>query len=299
MGCLRRGIGLWMLVGRWVGMRHSRVVVLCPSNVVTGGPEALHQLVDSVNRQGGDAAILYTPRKAQVPEQYRDYLIRIVARASDDDLLVVPEIWPDMVADFPNSIMWWLSVDFSPPQSLDAKPLHHVTQSAYAKDFLAGRGIQSLMLTDYVHPAFKNRGGPRRHAVAVNPAKGKHWIQRFREVAPDIEVVELKGFDRDELVDVLNEVSVFVDFGHHPGRDRLPREAAMCGCTVFINNVGAGRFFEDYMVDDWFRFSTDDLPGLAGKVRAMFGEVDTQPLFVEQVAGQRTRFDFEVRELLW
>ena len=278
-------------------MPRNRIVVLCPSNVVTGGPEALHQLVDSVNRQGGDAAIMYVPSKMSVPAQYAGYEVRVARQVPDDALVVIPEIWPEKVGQFANTVLWWLSVDFSKPESLLAVPGRHMVQSAYARDFLAGHGIQAQMLTDYVHPVFTDMGLERRKAVAVNPAKGAEWIDKFNARFPDIELVRLQGLTRDQLARTLNEVEVFVDFGHHPGRDRLPREAAACGCTVFVNGVGAGRFVEDYFVDAWFRFSTDDLGSLAGKVRAMFGERDTQPLFVQQVAKQRELFDAQVRGL--
>ena len=32
---------------------------------------------------------------------------------------------------------------------------------------------------------------------------------------------------------------LYVDFGHHPGRDRLPREAALAGCCVITGRKGA------------------------------------------------------------
>ena len=39
----------------------SNIYVLCPGNVVTGGPELLHQLVDTLNCNGKNASIVYYP----------------------------------------------------------------------------------------------------------------------------------------------------------------------------------------------------------------------------------------------
>jgi len=39
--------------------RFDQVLVFCP-DATTGGPEALHQLVGAVNRQGGTAKLVYT-----------------------------------------------------------------------------------------------------------------------------------------------------------------------------------------------------------------------------------------------
>jgi hypothetical protein len=278
-------------------MHHNRVVVVCPSNVTTGGPEALHQLVDSINRQGGYAAMLYQPTKWDVPKLYSGYQIRICKNVVDTDVVVVPEIWPDRVVHPGRKVLWWLSVDFASPQALSSEPSQHVAQSVYAQHWLANHGVSALMLTDYVNPMFYDKGVVKQKKVAVNPAKGKDLIDRFRVVCPDIEVVELVGFSRTELVDVLNECLVYVDFGHHPGRDRLPREAALCGATVFINRVGAGNFEEDYNVDDWYRFDSTELEVLGSKIRQCFESPTQQEKFRIQIQQQKDVFDRQVKEL--
>ena len=278
-------------------MPPSRVLVVCPANVTTGGPEALHQLVDSINRQGGHAVILYHPSGRTVPDAYSGYQIRIAKNIVDTDVVVVPEIWPEKVTHPGRTVLWWLSVDFASPKAVGSTPSQHVAQSAYARTWLAERGVSASMLTDYVNPVFYDKGCVKKPMVAVNPSKGKDLIDRFRTAHPDIQLVELAGYTRDQLVDVLNECAVYVDFGHHPGRDRLPREAAMCGATVFLQSVGAGRFGEDYDVEDWYRFGSDGLDVLANKVRECFTTQPWQGMFRQQVEQQRTVFDRQVKEL--
>ena len=52
-----------------------RILVVCPGNAVTGGPEALHQLVDAMRRAGHPAFIVYWPadRTFEVPPPYAQY----------------------------------------------------------------------------------------------------------------------------------------------------------------------------------------------------------------------------------
>ena len=294
-----------MLDGRWVGMPHSRIVALCPAGVVTGGPEALHQFVDSVNRQGGTAAICYLPYTDQVPDAYREYNVPTISETdiTDDDLAVIPEIWPQRVSQFKNAVLWWLSVDWAKPEALTCEPLYHLAQSFYAYSYLLSHKINPMMLTDYINPAFADRNGGRDPVVAVNPAKGKHLIEQFRMIAPDIELVELAGYDRNGLVDVLNRTTVYVDFGHHPGRDRLPREAAICGNVVFVHDVGAGRAYADYAVNQQYRFHGDELEKLADDVRHAILYRDLhfalQTEFRKTIAGQKELFDTLVRGFLW
>jgi hypothetical protein len=286
-------------------MRHSRVVALCPARTVTGGPEALHQFVDSINRQGGNGAICYQPNTTEIPSAYHEYDTPVITREqiTDDDLVVIPEIWPQQVGEFKNAALWWLSVDWAKPEALTCQPLYHLAQSFYAYSFLLSHNKRPTVLADYIHPAFVDRRGHRDPVVAVNPAKGKHLIEQFREVAPDIELLELAGYDRNGLVDVLNRTTVYVDFGHHPGRDRLPREAAVCGNVVFVHDVGAGRCHADYAVGGNYRFRADDLDTLARNVRHVLENRNThfatQSQFRKNIADERQLFDDLVRGLLW
>ena len=40
---------------------------------------------------------------------------------------------------------------------------------------------------------------------------------------------------------------VYIDFGHHPGQDRLPREAVQCGCVVITGTRGSGNQINTYI----------------------------------------------------
>ena len=57
----------------------KKIFVVCPANLVTGGPELLHQFVDSLNTQGADAYLLYYPfdSNALVPNAYQMYDVKI------------------------------------------------------------------------------------------------------------------------------------------------------------------------------------------------------------------------------
>ena len=54
-----------------------------------------------------------------------------------------------------------------------------------------------------------------------------------------IEFVRLENMRPDQVRDALMTSSVYMDFGHHPGRDRIPREAAVCGCCVVTGRKGS------------------------------------------------------------
>ncbi|WP_157035349.1 hypothetical protein [Psychromonas ingrahamii] len=47
----------------------KKVFVICPGNIVTGGPELLHQFVQALNVSGADAKIIYYPFKKKLAHQ--------------------------------------------------------------------------------------------------------------------------------------------------------------------------------------------------------------------------------------
>ena len=106
------------------------------------------------------------------------------------------------------------------------------------------------MLTDYINPLYTDSSNTDRiPRVAVNPVKGGDQIDSL-----DVKSVKLYGMSRQQVKDELESSMVYVDFGHHPGRDRFPREACLSGAIVFTSRIGAALNPIDIPIDDWFKF---------------------------------------------
>ena len=113
--------------------RFDQVLVFCP-DATTGGPEALHQLVESINRQGGVARLVYTgpaskygilddiawcdaDSKSIAFIEYQKYspIALTETVVTPGSILVFPEIYVDF-AWAVHSLMrcsvavWWLAV---------------------------------------------------------------------------------------------------------------------------------------------------------------------------------------------
>lgn len=235
--------------------------------------------------------MLYLPGDYHtVPEPYRHYRFRTVSETEvyPTDVVIVPEVMVSEVRRFAYArpILWWLSVDNAAGGALTACA-DHLAQSFYAWRHLRDHGHHPIMLGDYIHPAFRKVNTVREPWVAVNPAKGADLIHRFSALCPDIEMRPIEGMDRDGVAAFLNRATVFVDFGHQPGKDRLPREAASCGAVVFVRDAGAALFRQDYQLPDWSFFAGDDasLLALGERVRGVLK--DSPPSFGAQVLYRR------------
>ena len=59
---------------------------------------------------------------------------------------------------------------------------------------------------------------------------------------------------RKKLLDTLLKSKIYVDFGTHPGRDRIPREAVLLGNCVLTNRKGSANNPVDISIPDKFKF---------------------------------------------
>lgn len=264
----------------------ARVLVPYHRGFQTGGPEALHQLVDSLRRLGVSAWLWPIPGT------------RGEGRVADYEQYEAPETteimdWPDTAVVLPETVFglseywrsaalyaWWLSVDNAPyfshrkrmsnaavdaPRSLSKMALTrsyasshralwrdrrllrrmtHLTQSEYARRFIMKNLlVRPTMLGDYIPgPLPKEVQKPKgKVSVAFNPKKGRELTKQIRSLSDQsITWLAIEELGRDGVGALLNQSAVYIETGHQPGKDRLPREAALHGCIVLALRRGAG-----------------------------------------------------------
>jgi hypothetical protein len=319
----------------------ERVSVHYHRGLRTGGPEALHQLVDALRRLGVDAALVPLSGTRDVPrsDAYRMYDApeRTAQQHSPDDASVIPETW---VAGFkePGPLFcWWLSVDNSDLFTAHrawarrrregsaevrlavavakerarrlayrgaVRRARHLAQSAYARDALTrDLAVSSRPLSDYTTLPVTDRdrwGSPR--VVAFNPAKGFDLHRQVRpRVTGAVEWLPLEGMSREQVADSLRRSDVYLELGHQPGKDRLPREAAASGATVVALKDGSGGYHEDMPIPDDHKI---DLGGdVASRAAATLDRVlenieeehQRQAPYRAAIAQEREQFLDEVR----
>lgn len=250
--------------------KDTLIYVLCPAGIVTGGIEAIHQLVHKLRRFGHDARIVPVPKVSNpVLLQYRNYEVAFADEISDHErnILITTEVNPQALHSYHSiqKALWWLSVDnhealaqkfeFEHPQSASVV---HFVQSAYAASFLQGKGISNVhFLTDYLHPIYLK---PRRHPhksdiVLYTPVKGAHhYIDQLKQADASIQWLPLAGMIRKKHAETMRHGKVYVDFGRHPGKDRQPREAVVNGCCVIVGLAGSARFQADLPIPEQYKF---------------------------------------------
>lgn len=238
---------------------------------------------------------------------------------------------------------WWLSIDYSPtfmaerlntrseapffdvksnllPRVRSLKvPLDvarikrsriaHVVQSSYAWSFIFCRldSVPSL-LSDYTPSRdFVSGSGQiarRPELVSYNPVKGAEVIAKVKKLAdPGIEWRPIQGMTRPQVIETLQESGIYLDLGFHPGKDRMPREAALSGALTLVARRGSGAFYADVPLPWEHKISTgadeaqsaaDALPGLIANLAA---EVTKQDQYRRLILNEEDRFTQEVDDI--
>ena len=303
-----------------------RIFIACPNNIVTGGTELLHQFSKCLKDRNVECYMLYLGEKSldcPVPEAFMKYEVKYVSQYVDayDSILVLPETRVHLVSMCKKGIamIWWLSVDFyiSSFESLikddnkdifalkSRKNVIHFVQSQYAKDFLQQEmGIsEAYFLKDYINDEIMNFAKAygdrveRTNYCLYNPMKGFNNLEPIiNNCRSDITWVPLKGLKPHEMAAMMCRAKVYIDFGGHPGKDRIPREAAICGCCVITNKLGSATYQEDVSIPD--KYKIGDMTNVENVLQVIYDCVDNYEQRKEEYQAYRDVISCEKEEFM-
>jgi hypothetical protein len=177
------------------------------------------------------------------------------------------------------------------------------TQSFYGKGFISTQlGRESFMLTDY--PRIPQIRTQKRdpNLVLYNGAKGKWKIPDLRERLPDVDFQPIQNMSFTEVAEALSRAALYVEIGHLPGRDRLPREAANFGTPTVLLARGAGYCWDDFPIGERYRipYTEDWADRMAPVIREVLHDPtdihQAQLPYREWVAGERDRYEAALDE---
>lgn len=313
--------------------RYERIYVLCPALYRSGGPEVLHQLVHCINSLGGRADIAYVwtdDKEVYGNPDLIAYVAGHIVKVEDISdrpgiAVVSPEIYVEYLAEYEqaDAFLWWLSADnFEPTYPAESLDMiwdfirrlvpHNLYQSVYAGEFCKMRGVapETLApLSDYISEQYlagdHTDTDDRRDIVLYSPKRGLEFTKRLIAEAPDIQWTPIEKMSAAQVFELMCHSKVYIDFGNHPGKDRLPREAAMCGCCVITGLRGSAGYDEDVSIPQEYKFQErdEDIPAILGSIRkCLNGFVEEQKRFSEYrgiIRSEKSVFKICVEKLFF
>jgi hypothetical protein len=210
---------------------------------------------------------------------------------SENNYLITPEIYfKNLNYSRINLLFWWLSVDyflinngFDPllvtknnfknkvkifinrsPYNRIRSILNktnlkfHLYQSYYAMNFLKRLGINNILpLSDFINPkvVYKDNDVVKEDVIAYNPQKGFEITKYIMENSPSHFMwIPIENMTPEQISKLLARSKVYVDFGNHPGKDRIPREAVLNNCCIITCKRGSAKNRVDIPISNKYKF---------------------------------------------
>jgi hypothetical protein len=180
----------------------------------------------------------------------------------------------------------------------------HFCQSYYAFEFFNGILPRRSLLGDFTDlplDGFKEPTPYKENQVLYNPKKGYEIMEWFIQQFPEIEWIPIQNMTKEEVTALMVNSKVYVDFGNHPGKDRIPREAALCGCIVLTNREGSAAFSEDVGLPDKYKFDKPlaEHAKIVALIRDIFLNYPNQQLtYYETVQNEYGAFQEQIKRAL-
>lgn len=292
-------------------MKFTKIYIVCQRSSITGGPESLHLLCKELRSLGHDAYMVYYPFSEEIYDAINDHYKSYNAPASifNDEagcLFIFPETLPIAALSIKNakSAIWWLSLDnflenryqnrllnklrYLWKVSINERPLLgiralknliHFSKAYYDHDFLNKNGLNPYNLPGPISKFFTSfypKGLPqttkRENLILYNPRKGLKVTSSIIKNLPQYTFKPIKNLDESGLQKLFQKSKIYIDFGHHPGKERMPREAAINGCCIITNRKGSAGNDFDIPIPHRFKLDEQD-PLMTEKLDNLFQEI--------------------------
>ncbi len=132
----------------------------------------------------------------------------------------------------------------------------HLMQSYYAYDYLKDKIKKNLFfLFDFQNKKilknYKNK--KKKEDLICFSHKSNEFIQILKKNS-NKKFIELKGLTSTQLIKIMSKTKVYIDFGYHPGKDKMPREATLFDNCILTNFKGSAKNKYDIPINKKFKF---------------------------------------------
>lgn len=310
-----------------------KIFIFSPTNNLSGGTELLFQLYHSLKLLHSDTYITFFQENRQeiVLDRFSSYspMIRDF-EDHQDNISIIPESFTILVnkIKYSKKVVFWMSIDnyyrrkrnnpivdfikfyaslFTSRLPLfQLKGCYHLFQSHYAQIYLKSLGINGMFIGDYISNSFTQTCSPdlslKLDQVCFNPKKGLKYITALKKLMPLTDFVPIINMTPEQVHSTLMSSKIYLDFGHHPGKDRIPREAALSNCIVITSRFGSANNDYDIPIPPLFKFLPySDLQKCGELINFCFSNyafmLSSQNTYRDSILSEKSSFVFNVKSL--
>lgn len=259
-----------------------------------------------------------------------------------ENILIVPETLIDSLKNFTNirKCIWWLGINhylvptelhshkylrclghwifklihFRDPLTFkDIKKQKIVcwAQCWYAVSFLQRKKIHNVAyLSDYISTNFVDahlkqsfQSCKKENIVLYNPKRNTKYIKKLMSAAPDIKFIAIENMSPDEVKTLMQRAKIYVDFGSHPGKDRMPRESALQNCCILTSTLGSADFYDDVPIPSAYKFerTVSNIAKVIDKIRYIFENYEEErekfKPYIQYILEEKQAFERDIDKL--
>ena len=185
----------------------------------------------------------------------------------------------------------------------------HMVQSKYAEMFLKDNNVANIVyLSDYINDKYmilsdSIQSSKKKNIVLYNPKKGRRFTRQLIKSCRDIKFIPIINMNNEQVIEIMSEAKVYIDFGNHPGKDRMPREAAMLKCCIITGKKGSAKYYEDVSIPDEFKFSDckKSFKNIREKIYTVFEDYENETkkfdFYREKIKNEKPLFMKQVEDI--
>ncbi len=132
----------------------------------------------------------------------------------------------------------------------------HLSQSNYAYNYLKAHFKNLKFLSDYqrdeILKNLKKIKKTKKNLICYS-SKSSEFVKNIQSTY-NLKMIKLSGFNTSQLINIYKKTKVYLDFGYHPGKDRMPREAALFDNCIITNKKGSAKNKLDIPISERFKF---------------------------------------------
>jgi len=184
----------------------------------------------------------------------------------------------------------------------------HIAHSYFSLDFLKQNNFNILgQIQDYMDDMFyedEEIKSKKENIVIYNGVKNGEFLEKIKLQSTDLNWLEMKNMTLFQIAECMKKAKVYVDFGYHPGKEKMPREACLLDCCLIIGKEGSAKFKEDMPIKDEYHFEKEEqnIPQIINVIRDCLINYDTKiNCFLDyknSLLKEKETFKSDVRKVL-
>ena len=183
----------------------------------------------------------------------------------------------------------------------------NLMQSNYAFNYLNNKLPNIDLLIDYQKDIFFRHldfdKTKKENLICYYPYKSNAFMKKIVQNNSKFKFVSLVSLSTDEIIEVLKKTKIYIDFGYHPGKDRLPRESVLLGNCIITNKKGSAYNNEDIPILDEFKFNETylNLKKINHKIISIFENYEEEYkkflLYYNKICAEKETFNTQVKNI--